>query len=176
MGPLHTTAPTIETERLILRAFRREDFADYAAMWADPPVARYLGGESSAEESWSRVLRLVGHWQLMGFGYWAAYERDSARFAGIAGFGDFKRALEPSFGAAPEIGWAFTVAAQGKGYATEASTAALEWLENERGQERTVCMIVPENTRSIRVAQKLGYREFARADFKGQPSVLFERI
>ena len=177
MRHVHSIAPTIETERLVLRAFRREDFTHYVAMWGDPAVAQYLGGKpSTAGETWSRILRFVGHWTLLGFGYWAVHERQSGQFAGVAGFGDFKREIDPPFGNAPEIGWAFATAVQGRGYATEAVAAALGWLEGERGRERTVCMIVPENSRSIRIAEKLGYREYARSAYLGHPSILFERI
>lgn len=171
---LSATAPTVETKRLAMRAFQRQHLDDYAAMWADPDVMRYLGGKRwGREESWSRVQRFVGHWALMGFGYWAVYESASGHFAGIAGF---KTEFETPFGDAPEIGWAFTPAVWGKGYATEASVAALLWLDGERGRKRTVCGIAPENTRSLRVAEKLGYREFARSNYRGGPSLLFERL
>ena len=173
----HIAAPTVETERLSLRAFRPDHFLHYAAMWADPDVVRYLGGKpSTLEESWARVLRFVGHWPLQNYGYWAVYERASERFAGVAGFGNFKREIDPPFGNAPEIGWAFTTAAQGRGYAKEAAAEALRWLEGERGRERTVCMIEPEHIRSIRLAEKLGYREYARAEFHGRLSVLLQRV
>jgi RimJ/RimL family protein N-acetyltransferase len=160
-----------------LRAFQRDHFSVYAAMWADPEVAQYLGGKpSTTEESWFRILRLVGHWVLMGFGYWAVYQRGSEFFVGIVGFGNFKREIDPPFGDAPELGYAFTSAGQRNGFATEAATAAIRWLERERGRERTVCMITLQNTRSIRLAEKLGYREYARAVFHDQQSILFERI
>ena len=66
-----TQAPVIETERLILRGHRAEDFEAIAAQWADPAVVKYIGGTpSSREASWSRLLRYPGHWQMLGFGYW----------------------------------------------------------------------------------------------------------
>ena len=145
-------------------------------MWADPVVTRHIGGKpSTREESWSRLLRYGGLWPLLGFGYWVIEEKSSGRFAGEAGFADFKRALEPSFGDAPEAGWALAAWAQGKGFATEAVLAAVAWADANLSAPRTVCMINPGNMASISVAQKCGYREFARATFRDQPTVLFER-
>jgi RimJ/RimL family protein N-acetyltransferase len=56
------SAPVLETERLILRGHRREDFADCAAMWGDETVTRFVGGHPlGQEEVWSRLLRYVSH-------------------------------------------------------------------------------------------------------------------
>lgn len=98
--------PAIETQRLVLRGFRVEDFADSAALWADPDVTRFIGGRpSTEEESWTRFLRYLGHWSALGFGYWAVREKNSGRYVGEVGFADYRRDIEPSLGGAPEIGW-----------------------------------------------------------------------
>jgi RimJ/RimL family protein N-acetyltransferase len=145
-------------------------------MWADPVVTRHIGGKpSTREESWSRLLRYGGLWPLLGFGYWVIEEKSSGRFAGEAGFADFRRALEPSFGDTPEAGWALAAWAQGKGFSTEAVLAAVAWADANLSAPRTACMIDPGNMASISVAQKCGYREFARATFRDKPTVLFER-
>jgi RimJ/RimL family protein N-acetyltransferase len=61
--------PILESERLKLRGHRLEDFSHCAAMWGDSEVARYIGGKPlSEEESWTKFLRYVGHWSLLGFG------------------------------------------------------------------------------------------------------------
>lgn len=145
-------------------------------MWADPLVTRHIGGKpSTREESWARLLRYGGLWPLLGFGYWVIEEKSSSRFAGEAGFADFKRALEPSFGEAPEAGWALASWAHGKGFATEAVQTIVTWADANLPSPRTVCMIDPENAASTDVARKCGYREFARAKFREKPTVLFER-
>jgi RimJ/RimL family protein N-acetyltransferase len=146
-------------------------------MWADPAVTPYIGGgkPSTREESWARLLRYGGLWPLVGFGYWVIEEKTTRRFAGEAGFADFKRALEPSFGDAPEAGWVLASWAHGHGFATEAVLAALAWADANLSSPRTVCMIDPQNAASINVAKKSGYREFARATFRETPTVLFER-
>jgi len=172
-----TGIPVIETARLRLRGHRVEDFGACAAMWGDAGVARHISGRpSSAEESWARILRYAGLWRLLDYGYWAVEEKTSARFVGDVGFADFKRDVQPSFDGAPEIGWVLAPWAHGQGFATEAVGAAVAWGDRHLGaQASTVCMIDPENAASIRVAEKCGYREYARATYKGQPTILFRR-
>ncbi len=168
--------PVIETARLRLRGHRVGDFGDCAAMWGDATVARHIGGRpSSAEESWARMLRYAGLWALLGYGYWAVEEKASGRFVGDVGFADFKRDVQPSFDGAPEIGWVLAPWAHGVGFATEAVGAAVAWGDGHFGAPPTVCMIDPDNAASIRVAEKCGYREFARTAYKGQPAILFRR-
>src|SRR6516164_9863847 len=95
--------PVIETERLKLRGHRVDDFARSAAMWADPEVYRYIGGKPhTEEEAWTKLLRYVGHWALLGFGYWVVEEKASGNFAGEIGFADYKRDLRPSLEGVPE--------------------------------------------------------------------------
>ena len=169
--------PVIETERLRLRCHRVDDFGDCAAMWADGEVTRYIGGKPfTGEEVWARLLRYVGHWALLGYGFWAIEEKATGAFAGELGFADCKRDIEPPLGDTPELGWALAPGVQGRGYATEAVRAALAWGGARFGPARTVCLIHPENARSIRVAEKCGYGEFCRTTYKGQPAILYERM
>ena len=169
--------PVIETERLKLRAHGPGDFAACAAMWALPEVVRYIGGKPfSVEEVWSRVLRYAGHWQWMGFGFWALEEKATGSFAGDLGFAEFKREIEPSIEGIPEIGWVLAPHAQGKGYATEAVRAVVGWGDQHFARARTVCLIHPENLSSLRVAEKCGYKEFQRTAYKGQPTIILERL
>jgi RimJ/RimL family protein N-acetyltransferase len=168
--------PVLETERLMLRGHRLDDFAHCAAMWADPEVTRYIGGKPlSEEECWARLLRYVGHWALMGFGYWVAEERATGTFVGEIGFADYKRDLEPSLKGVPEIGWVLASQTKGRGYATEAVRAALVWGDAHFSSGRTACIIAPENLASIRVAVKCGYRESQMATYKGHPTLMFVR-
>ena len=171
-----TEIPVIETNRLILRSHRLDDFSDCVAMWSDPIVTRFIGGKPfSEEETWARLLRYAGHWSLMGFGYWAIEEKDTHSFVGELGFADFKRDIEPSIKGMPELGWALISRVHGKGYATEAVRAVVAWGEQHFGSARTVCIIRPENVASIRVAEKCGYRELQRTAYKGHATIIFAR-
>jgi RimJ/RimL family protein N-acetyltransferase len=174
-GP-HPSIPSLETERLVLRGHRREDLAECSAMWGDAAVTRFIGGRPfPRDEVWTKLLRYVGHWAVMGYGFWVLEEKGTGRFAGEVGFADFHRDIEPSVEGSPEIGWVLPPWAQGRGLATEAVRGALEWGSTHLPSQRTVCLIGPENAASIRVAEKSGYREFHRTTYKGTPTLLFER-
>jgi RimJ/RimL family protein N-acetyltransferase len=168
-------APVIETARLRLRAHRIEDFDASAAMWGDPVVTHFIGGKpSTREEVWGRLLRYAGLWALLGYGYWAVEDKADGQFVGDIGFAEFKRDITPSMEGFPEIGWVLSPRIHGRGYATEAVAAALAWGDAHFGATPSVCIIDPENLASIGVAQKSGFREIARADYRG-PTVMYRR-
>ena len=168
--------PIIETERLILRGHRKEDFRDCADMWAHPDVVRYIGGRPfSGEEVWARLLRYVGHWQWMGYGFWAIEEKATGTFAGELGFAEVKREMEHPIQGVPEIGWVLAPRTHGQGYATEAVRAVVAWGDRHFGSARTVCLIHPDNLRSVHVAEKCGYKEIQRTTYKGQAALIFDR-
>ena len=169
--------PVLETERLRLRAQRLEDFPIVAAMWTDERVTRHTSGRAlTEEETWSRFLRGLGHWVLLGFGYWGVEEKSTGEYVGEMGFGDFKRDIQPSLHGLPEMGWIFAPRVHGRGYATEAVQAAMGWGRPRFGSKHPVCIISPENAASIRVAEKCGFREFQRSTYKGEPALLLERL
>jgi len=171
-----TTAPTIETDRTLLRAYRLDDLDAYAAMWADPVVTRFIGGWArTREDTWIRLLRYTGMWPLIGYGFWAIEDKATGRFIGEVGFHDLKRDLVPSIEGTPESGWVLIPSTHGKGLATEVVGAIHEWAKGRPGFERTVCIIDPDNGASLSVARKLGYREVTRTSYQGEPMILFER-
>lgn len=165
-----------ETPRLLLRRHEAADFPAYLEMCADPAMSRFSGlGPAGSEEAWMRLLRQAGHWSLFGYGFVAVEEKASGRLIGEAGLGDFKRPFGSAFDDSPEAGWAIARWAQGRGYATEAAAAVLEWIESRLGIRRTVCLIHVENAASIRVAEKLGYTPFGECAYRGYSAIIFER-
>ena len=168
--------PVIHTARLTLRGHRVEDFDALVAMWADSSVVRFIGGKpSTRDETWSRLLRYAGHWSLLGFGFWAVELTAESRFVGDVGFADWKREISPSLDGMPEGGWVFSPDVHGMGIANEAVQAALAWMDTRFKGATTSCIISEDNVASVRVAQKNGYREFARSDFKGSVVVQYRR-
>lgn len=166
----------IETDRLILRPHRLEDLDASYALFSDPQVVVFIGGQPMRREDvWNRLLRYHGHWRLLGYGIFAIFDRVSGACLGETGLADFHRDLGSDFDPFPEAAWAVSTAAQGRGYAYEAAAAAHRWLDAHHPARRTVCIINPANTRSVRLAEALGYRSFREADYKDARITLFER-
>lgn len=76
---------------------------------------------------------------------------------------------------APEAGWVLSPAAHGRGYATEAMTAVLDWADAALAAPRVTCLLHESNAASIRVAWKCGFREYGRADYRGSTALLWAR-
>src|SRR5689334_17421068 len=167
--------PVLETERLRMRAHSVDDFPALKAMWSAEAVTHYIGGKPMRpDECWTRLLRYRGLWPVLGYGYWAVEDKASGRFVGDVGFADFHRLIEPPIRGIPEMGWVLAPEIHGKGYASEAVKAALQWLDAQR-PGRSVCIIDPANEPSLRLAAKNGFREYTRAAFMGDEVILLER-
>ena len=170
------SAPRLETERLVLRGFRRDDLDDHAATLADPAVIRYLTDEPfSREDSWRRLMMAVGQWPLLGFGYWAVELKASGRVVGHCGFADMQRAIEPSIAGEPEMGWIFDPSVHGQGIAFEACTAALDWADKELDAPSYPAIISVDNQPSLRLAERLGFDRLPDAIYRDEPVALFRR-
>jgi RimJ/RimL family protein N-acetyltransferase len=142
--------PTLRTARLTLRAFAHDDIAAWAPILADPETARHVGGVRDRTEAWVRLAAYNGHWTLRGYGQWAVVESASGRLVGRAGL------WFPEGWPELEVGWTLARSEWGKGYATEAGRACVEWGRAELGLTRIASVIDPENERSIAVARRLG--------------------
>ncbi len=165
--------PAIDTERLSLRGHNRDDFSDLVAMWSDPEVTRFIGGKPfTREETWARLLRYVGHWELMGFGFWSVRERATDRHVGDVGIGELKRDMVPVL-TDPEVGWSLARWAHGKGYATEAVRAVLAWGTTHFAGRRMVCGIASGNLASIRVAEKCGFEPIGPSTYRGDHGMVY---
>jgi len=165
----------IDTERLILTPAAEGDYADLCALLADPGFFRHIFPQAlNAEEAWFRLLRDIGHWQVMGYGNWAIRTRDDGRYVGSVGLLNYRRILNPAFDA-PEIGWGLSPAFQGKGLAFEAAAAVVDWAEQHLKAERLVCMIGPDNGPSLALAGRLGFVRYADTTYNGDAVILLER-
>lgn len=143
--------PTLHTDRLVLRAFRAGDWDRFAMMESNPDVRRFRGANLlSREEAWNSMQLLLGQWALRGYGVFALAERSSGRFIGFAGV------LHPVDWPEPELAYSLDQAFWGQGFAMEAAAAARDWAFASCGMERLASFILPDNARSLRVAQTLG--------------------
>jgi len=169
--------PVLETPRLILRGHRREDFEAMVAMWQDPVVTHHFSVPTfSREDIWGRLQRNFGMWALSGYGMWAVEDKARGAYAGVAGVFDVKRELVPPLpDGMPEAGWVFAQRFHGKGYATEAMAAALQWVDVALKGPAIFAIVAPANTASIRVAQKCGFAPWYVSDYHGHPTAVLQR-
>src|SRR5829696_1102027 len=100
-------APTLETERLLLRHIRPSDADYFAETLADEAVMRHVGGPLGREEAWRRAMTGAGFWGVLGIGLWAIDRIADGRTVGHVGFFDFQRDIQPSIAGEPEMGWIF---------------------------------------------------------------------
>ncbi|MEQ8479791.1 MAG: GNAT family N-acetyltransferase [Hoeflea sp.] len=169
----------ILTKRTRMRRHTTADLDASATLWADSEIVRHISGTpSTRSESWSRLLRYIGHWQALSFGYWVVEDLATGRFLGEVGLADHKRDMTPSLGPSPEIGWVMAAHAQGRGLATETVAAALGWSDRWLQAERTVCIIAPGHDASIRVAKRNGFVEggYGRFSAEQTPVLIMERL
>jgi RimJ/RimL family protein N-acetyltransferase len=153
----------IETSRLCLRPWEAEDLPAFAALNADSRVAEFLPHVLSRVESDALAARIRAHFDRHGFGLWAVEVRGGACFAGFVGLS------VPSFTAhftpCVEIGWRLAFEHWGRGYATEAAAAAVQYGFTELHLREIVSFTVPANERSRRVMNRLGMTRTAADDF-----------
>jgi RimJ/RimL family protein N-acetyltransferase len=175
--PTSIPAPELITPRLRLRGPVIEDFPMSDRMWRDEDVTRFITGTASTPaESWSRLLRNIGHWHALGFGYWIVEDKTTGAFLGEVGLADFRRDMTPALGGVPEIGWVLNRQAHGRGIATEAALAVVGWADEALVAPKTVCIFDPEHLASLRVASKLGYVQRHMATFKNKPTLVMQRF
>jgi ribosomal-protein-alanine N-acetyltransferase len=141
--------PTLETERLRLRAPLPTDFEVYAEFRMSPRAA-YSGGPFTRAEAFEQFCALAGHWAIRGYGRWIVAARDSDAPLGVVGL------YYPEDWLEPEIAWALFDGAEGHGYAAEAALASRAYAYGTLGWRSVVSLIAPNNTRSAALAARLG--------------------
>ena len=146
-----TAGIQLETDRLLLRQWRIEDFDRYAQMFAAPET-QYIGGPLTRSDAWRRFLQMPGAWALQEFAMFALEEKSTGRFVGQCG------PWLPDGWPGTEVGYALHPDAWGRGYATEACIAAVDWAFDVLGWSEVIQSIAPANTASQRVAIRLGAR------------------
>ncbi len=152
----------LDTERLILRQFREDDWQDLHAYFSHPQATQYTVGRAFSEgETWRTMCAMIGHWQLRGYGPYAVEEKASGNVIGPVGF------WYPNDWPSPEIKWALSPEYWGKGFASEAAravqAAGLEFLPDIA----LISFINADNAASIKMALAIGASYEAEVLFRG---------
>ena len=147
----------IETDRLILRDWREEDWPRFFAGTNTPNVMRWLGGLLDEDGIAATRARVTGCAVANGFCFWVIERKSDGEILGFCGL---KRADAPgsSVTGAMEIGWRLREDAWGQGYAKEAATASLDAAFQRFGADEVIALTVPGNSPSWGLMTRLGMR------------------
>ncbi len=159
------TAPSLRTERLVLRPWRDEDLAPFSRMNADERVAEYLPSVLTRAESDGFARRIQAGFHRFGFGLWAVESvvPEARNFIGFIGLSvpTFSAPFTPCV----EIGWRLAADQWGRGLATEGAKAVITHAFSALRLDELVSFTVPGNTPSRRVMEKLGMERDPAEDF-----------
>ena len=152
----------IETERLILRTWKKEDAANFYQINQDPKVIEFLL-PITMEQINDYILAKNTQQQQKGYSLWAVELKETGEMIGFIGlnYTDWPAHFTP----AVEVGWRLASQHWGKGYAPEGAKAALDYGFNKMGLKEIVSFTVPANIRSIRVMEKIGLKRDLNGDF-----------
>jgi RimJ/RimL family protein N-acetyltransferase len=150
--------PTLETARLVLRPPIHADFDGFAEMAQEEETMRFIGGVAARDAAWRTMAMVAGSWSLLGYSMFSVIEKSSGQWIGR--LGPWRPGGKEGSWPGDEIGWALRASAQGKGYAAEGASAAMDWAFDVLGWDNVIHSIDPANTASIALAERLGsYRQ-----------------
>ncbi|VHO04206.1 GNAT family N-acetyltransferase [Candidatus Rhabdochlamydia sp. T3358] len=153
----------IQTERLILRPWKKEDLACLQSLNQDPRVMEYFPSLKSYKESLEEYNRIVEDFKKEGFGLWAVSIIGGADFIGFIGLHRVK--FTAHFTPAVEIAWRLMADYWGKGYATEGAIACLKYGFETLNLNEIVSFTTTTNKRSIAVMERIGMSRDPKDDF-----------
>jgi len=160
--------PTLNTERLVLRGWNKDDFPLFATFKADTEKNQYsIGGAADRVRAWGAFTAMCGEWALSNYGMFAVQKQNDPTAIGYAGIW-FPPDIEE-----PELAWALFEGNEGKGFATEAAIAAKLWAQKTFGWGRLMSFIHPENSPSIALAERMGATKENETVLRGEPRLVF---
>ena len=158
----------IETERLILRNFKEDDWLDLHKLYADSECTRYTIQRTLTEgESWRTMAAMIGHWHIRGYGPYAVEYKATGKVMGPVGL------WYPKDWPGPEIKWALAREYWGHGYASEAARAVKKIAAECMPETSLISLIFSDNEASIKLAIAIGARFEKEIEFRGQIAHIF---
>jgi RimJ/RimL family protein N-acetyltransferase len=157
----------IETDRLLLRNWREEDFDEFVRTTNTPAVMRWLGGVKEPDALRERLSVHFTTWQEeRGFTFWALERKADEALIGFCGIKIADDAGSPVFGEY-EVGWRLREGVWGQGYAKEAATASLDFAFDALKAEQVVALTVIGNEPSWGLMERLGMTRRPDLDYEG---------
>jgi RimJ/RimL family protein N-acetyltransferase len=154
----------LHTPRLELRAWQDADRAPFAALNADPEVMEFMPRRLTPAESDELIASAQRVLEQRGWGLWAVATHPQREFLGFTGLNPVS--FSAPFTPCTEVLWRLKRAAWGRGYATEAARACLDFAFARLALPEVVAFTVPANRRSRAVMERLGMRHDGAADFE----------
>lgn len=161
---------TITTARLHLTPYAPAHTDALFAMNSDPQVMRYLGDPQTRDQTVEGIARVQARWKMLGYGWWTIFEKGSETIVGAACLQNLAHVENAPL----EIGWRLMTAHQGKGYATEAGQAAVDFGFERVGVDYICAVASPENTASQNVMKRLGMRYVGVQTHYDEPCAYYE--
>jgi len=153
------SAPTLETERLVLRLPRETDISAYLEFYSDKDAPHFYGGPLSELGTWNALAKNLGHWALRGYGMWTVVHKDSNEVIGGCGL------VAPQGWPRPELTWWILPSARKQGFAKEASRATIQFGYEQLGWEIVQTHMNDENKAARALTLSLGAKKIAREPF-----------
>ncbi|MEO1306169.1 MAG: GNAT family N-acetyltransferase [Pseudomonadota bacterium] len=163
-----TTAPTLETERLVLRSYRLEDFDAFAAYFASER-STFTDGPISKELAWDLFAAGAGRWVIANHGAWTIERRTDGAAMGLV---SLNTAISLPY---PELGWILWDGFEGNGYAFEAARNARNFAFEILGWSDLISGIHTDNSASIKLAERLKAVRDRSLVLESEPETLFYR-
>ncbi|MEM1161012.1 MAG: GNAT family N-acetyltransferase [Pseudomonadota bacterium] len=146
---ISATVPLLETERLRFRAPSVDDYSAEVGFGASER-SKGTGGPFAMDQVWRAQLSRIGQWVALGYGVWSLDEKSTGNYVGRVGI------YHPADWPEAELAWTLMANGEGKGYAYEAALAARVWAYDSLGWTTLISVILPDNTRSLALAERLG--------------------
>lgn len=151
-GRTDQTVRMLSTDRLLLPPLTPGHTADLVALYADPEVARYVGGDGLTPETIPlQAARFADEWRERGYGQSAVIDRETGGFLGRVGLHYWPGWDEV------ELGYVLAAHAQHRGIAAEASAAWIAWAKSSLDRDHLIAVIDPRNAASIGLARRLDF-------------------
>lgn len=166
MNAMTDHIPVLDTQRLTLRAPGKKDLPTLTAFY-ETQRSHWVGGPRNAFETFNSLLARIGHWAFHGYGLWHVDSRENGDFLGWVGV------MNPPGWDEPELAWTVFAHAEGKGYAFEAARAARAYAAQEFKLDGIISYTLPDNSRSIALAERLGAKHERDGTLLGRPCHIY---